>query len=83
MKSQPSNQRVPKPKRKTRAKELSIAAAPRRDCAGAISKEAKKWAPSERGQRSLPPELLSRFPLALQEINRKLFSQNFFWVTVL
>ena len=29
---------------------------------------------------TVPPELLSRFPSALQEINRRIMGQNFMWL---
>lgn len=31
---------------------------------------------------TVPPELLSRFPSALQEINRRIMGQNFMWLAL-
>lgn len=34
------------------------------------------------GKSTVPPELLSRFPSALQEINRRIMGQNFLWLAL-
>lgn len=34
------------------------------------------------GKSSVPPELLSRLPAALQEINRRILGQNFMWLAL-
>lgn len=36
----------------------------------------------KRSTRVVPPELLVRFPNALQEINRRLMGQNFIWMAL-
>ncbi|KAL9984908.1 hypothetical protein ACROYT_G007253 [Oculina patagonica] len=33
-------------------------------------------------KNAVPPELLSRFPSALQEINRRIMGQNFLWLAL-
>ena len=38
--------------------------------------------PSTKRQVAVPPELLSRLPSALQEINRRIMGQNFLWLAL-
>lgn len=46
--------------------------------AGLSSTSAKQHA----SKSTVPPELLSRFPSALQEINRRIMGQNFLWLAL-